>query len=191
MSWSALADTHCVRDADLRDGVANSELQWTSVGAPSDLRSTTDGDASSYVWGESDFNLYVASDGSLGGTRRPTKADMVAARAWNPNSTHGNNTPGTPVATLNTTFCRMSVSLPAPSNVPPTWAQSLLEYEIQRSVNGGAYAALTTRAYGTASVTDTDLTTSNTYTYRIRLRSTVDTSWYTAWQTSNTVTCTC
>lgn len=190
MTWSGLASNACVRYGDVKDAVSGDELQWRTVD-PGDLRSTSDGNADSYIWGEGNFDSYVSTDGSLSGNRRPTKADMEVARDWNPGTTHGNNTPGTPVASLNPTFCRMSCTLPAPSNAPPTWAESVLEYEVQRSVNGGAYAALTTRDYGTASITDTDLVTSSTYTYRIRLRSKANTSWYTAWQTSNTVTCTC
>lgn len=48
---------------------------------------------------------------------------------------------------------------------PSTWAT---HYRVLRSVNGGAYASVTTVSYGTNTWTDSGVSASTTYTYRVR-----------------------
>ncbi|HWH32843.1 MAG TPA: hypothetical protein VNU01_09255 [Egibacteraceae bacterium] len=48
---------------------------------------------------------------------------------------------------------------------PSTWAT---HYRVLRAVNGGAYASVATVSYGTDTWTDSGVSASTTYTYRVR-----------------------
>ena len=67
---------------------------------------------------------------------------------------------------------------------PTAWATT---YRILRSVNGGAYNSVATVAYGTNTWTDSSISGSTTYAYRVRTERT-GWSWTSVTAQSNTVT---
>lgn len=60
-------------------------------------------------------------------------------------------------------------------------------YRVSRSVNGGAYSSVGTVPFGTNNWTDTSVSGSTTYVYRVRAERS-GTSWISAENTSNSVT---
>ena len=76
-------------------------------------------------------------------------------------------------------------------SIAVTWTASpsaaTTTYRVSRSVNGGGYSSVATVAFGTNTWTDTSVSGSTTYTYRVRAERS-GTSWISAESTSNSVT---
>lgn len=164
MTWTGTPDNAAVNLTDIKDGLDNDYLQGTLLSGGDEVQD------------EAEASAFFTNDGSLASTTIvPTKADLEAARLWDPSinsdQPSGFTASSAPIqgVTLGWT------DDPDVPSVDSSWARDQIETVIFRNTSDdfGSATEIQTVNYGTTSFTDATVS-GGTYYYWIRYRNKTD-----------------